>query len=89
MFIRTYDKQIGMVYEYRREPLPADECDRLVNVCKNLKDEFISWCLRDTGMRVGELTSLTRDQVLWQEGQFVVYRKTVGSERSRSGESCL
>ena len=56
-----------MAYQYVREPLRAEEADKLCHTCKDLKEKLIIWTLLDTGLRVSELCSLTPQNVLWQQ----------------------
>ena len=45
-----------MPYQYVREPLTAEEPDRLSNACETPTERLIVWTLLDpTGLRVGEL----------------------------------
>ncbi|MGA8347337.1 MAG: hypothetical protein WB773_05905 [Isosphaeraceae bacterium] len=55
-----------MPYQYVREPLTAEESDRLSNACEIPTERLVVWTLLDTGLRVGELCDLTRKNVLWQ-----------------------
>jgi len=56
-----------MPYQYVREPLKAEEADRLANACQGTKEKLIVWTLIDTGLRVSELCSLSPDNILWQQ----------------------
>lgn len=56
-----------MVYQYVREPLRAEEADRLCQACEDMQEKLIIWTLLDTGMRVSELCDLTSEQILWQQ----------------------
>jgi integrase/recombinase XerD len=58
-----------MAYQYVREPLIADEADRLANACETPTDRLVVWTLLDTGLRISELCNLTSKDVLWQERQ--------------------
>jgi integrase/recombinase XerD len=64
-----------MVYQYKREPLNDDEVDRLTNACEAFREKLVVWTLLDTGMRLSELASLTKDNVQWQERRLVIYGK--------------
>ena len=64
-----------MAYQFVREPLNYDECDRLVNACTSFNEKLVVWVLLDTGLRVAEFCHLRRDQVHWQEGCLVVWGK--------------
>lgn len=63
------------MYQYKREPLTNDEWDKLVNACKSLKEKLIIYTLLDTGMRVGELAKLKKDDIQWQEKRIIVFGK--------------
>ena len=56
-------------YQYTREPLTADEADRLANACETPTERLVVWTLLDTGSRIGELCGLTSKDVLWQQRQ--------------------
>ena len=47
-----------MLYQYVKEPLTADESDRLSNACETTTERLVVWTLLDTGLRVGELCGL-------------------------------
>ena len=66
---------IYMAYQFVREPLNGEECDRLVNACRTFREQLVVWVLLDTGLRVKEFCSLRRDQVQWQENALVVWGK--------------
>jgi integrase/recombinase XerD len=56
-----------MGHQFVREPLRAEEADRLANACQSIEEKLIVWTLLDTGLRVSELCSLTLDSVQWQQ----------------------
>ena len=56
-----------MSYQYVREPLTAEEADRLANACETPTEQLIVWTLLDTGLRVSELCALTTKDILWQQ----------------------
>src|SRR5437870_1905257 len=64
-----------MPYQYVREPLTADESDRLSNACETPTERLVVWTLLDTGLRVGELCALTSKNVLWQQRQLRIKGK--------------
>jgi len=64
-----------MAYQYKREPLGADEADKLMNACNNFREKFVVWTLLETGLRVGELANLKKGNVLWQEKRLMIYGK--------------
>jgi len=47
-------------YQYKREPLSADEANRLANACETHVERLVIWTFLDTGMRVSELAGLKR-----------------------------
>ena len=49
-----------MPYQYVREPLTAEESDRLSNACETPTERLVVWTLLDTGLRVSELCDLTQ-----------------------------
>src|SRR5262245_228801 len=64
-----------MPYQYVREPLTAEEADRLTNTCDTPTEKLVVWTLLDTGLRVSELCALTTKDVLWQQRQLRVRGK--------------
>jgi len=56
-----------MAYQYVREPLRAEEADRLANACESVEEKLVVWTLLDTGLRVSELCSLTGESIQWQQ----------------------
>jgi integrase/recombinase XerD len=64
-----------MPYHYKREPLTADEANRLANACETHEERLIVWTLLDTGLRVNELAKLTRENIDWQSSRLTVYGK--------------
>jgi integrase/recombinase XerD len=64
-----------MAYQYKREPLQPEEENRLVNACQTGLEKLIVWTLLDTGLRVSELTNLTREQIDWQGKRLTIYGK--------------
>lgn len=52
-----------------------EEADRLANACETFEGKFIIWALLDTGLRVSELASLTKQHLQWQEWRLVIYGK--------------
>src|SRR5574341_635990 len=64
-----------MPYQYKREPLNPDEANRLASACETHQERLIVWTLLDTGLRVGELSGLTRDQIDWQNYRLMIYGK--------------
>jgi integrase/recombinase XerD len=64
-----------MAHQFVREPLRAEEADRLANACRSVEEKLIVWTLLDTGLRVSELCSLTLDSVQWQQRAICVTGK--------------
>jgi len=56
-----------MAYQFKREPLRAEEADKLSQICQTVQEKLIIWTLLDTGIRVSELCSLTSQNILWQQ----------------------
>ena len=56
-----------MPYKFVKQPLRAEEADKLSHACENLNEKLIIWTLLDTGMRIGELCALTPKNILWQQ----------------------
>ena len=61
--------------QYVREPLTADESDRLSNACETATERLVVWTLLDTGLRVGELCGLNPRSILWHQRQLRVKGK--------------
>ena len=61
-----------MAYQYKREPLTQDEANRLANACETHREKLIIWVLLDTGLRVSELASLTKDKIDWQNHRLII-----------------
>ena len=64
-----------MTYVFVREPLGREEADRLANACNTFLEKLVIWTLLDTGLRVGELCGLRRQDVQWQENRLVIWGK--------------
>ena len=64
-----------MAYQFRREPLTAENADRLVNACTAFQEKLVIWTLIDTGLRVGEFCALRPQRVEWQYERVVVHGK--------------
>jgi len=56
-----------MAYQYVREPLRAEEADRLANACESTEERLLVWTLLDTGLRVSELCGLKAENIQWQQ----------------------
>lgn len=61
--------------DYRREPLTQEEATRIANACQTAQERLIIWTLLDTGLRVGELANLTKDNIDWQGHRIIVHGK--------------
>jgi integrase/recombinase XerD len=61
-----------MSYQFKREPLTADEANRLASVCNTYEGKLIVWTLLDTGLRVAELANLTKDNLDWQSHRIMI-----------------
>jgi integrase/recombinase XerD len=62
-------------YQFKREPLTADEANRLASACNTHEEKLIVWTLLDTGLRVAELARLKKDNLDWQAHRLMVYGK--------------
>ena len=64
-----------MAYQFKREPLTQDEATRLANACTTHHEKLVVWTLLDTGLRVSELATLTKDNLDWQMHRLMIYGK--------------
>jgi integrase/recombinase XerD len=64
-----------MAYQNKREPLNDDEVDKLVNACDSFEEKFVIFTLLDSGLRVSEFSSLSKNNIQWQEKRFLIYGK--------------
>src|ERR1051325_7406980 len=64
-----------MPYQFKREPLTQDEATRIANACITHDERLVVWMLLDTGLRVSELSGLTKDHVDWQMHRLMIYGK--------------
>jgi integrase/recombinase XerD len=53
-------------YNFKREPLTQAEANDLANACHPGDERLIVWTLLDTGLRVEELSKLSKDNIDWQ-----------------------
>lgn len=71
-----------MPYQFKREPLTQDEATQLANACATHEEKLVAWTLLDTGLRVSELASLTKDNLDAQTHRLMAYGKG-GSIRNK------
>src|SRR5260370_7355174 len=64
-----------MAYQFKREPLTAEEANRLASLSNTHEEKLIVWTLLDSGLRVAELANLTKDNLDWQGHRLMVYGK--------------
>jgi len=64
-----------MPYQFKREPLTQEEATRLANACITAEERLAVWTLLDTGLRVSELATLTKDNLDWQMHRLMIYGK--------------
>ena len=64
-----------MPYQYKRELLSQDEANRLANACTTHEEKLVVWTLLDTGLRVSELATLTKNKIDWQNHRLTIYSK--------------
>lgn len=74
-----------MPYQFKKEPLRAEEADRLSSACTTPDEKLVLWTLLDTGLRVSEPCPLTAESIQWQQrdpgqGQGGPPRKTLVEE---------
>lgn len=63
------------MYQYKREPLTYDEADRLASACQSAVEKIFIFTLVDTGLRVSELATLKKENLLWQDRRLIIYGK--------------
>src|SRR5438128_12322901 len=51
------------------------EATRLANARVTVGEELVVWTLLDTGLRVSELATLTKDNLDWQMHRLMIYGK--------------
>jgi integrase/recombinase XerD len=61
--------------QYKREPLSAEEVQRLEAACDSFDEKLGVWVLLDTGLRVSELAGLTKDSIHWQDRRLAIRGK--------------
>ncbi len=64
-----------MAYQYKREPLMADEATELANSCETHEEKLVVWTLLDSGQRINELATLVRKNIDWQGHRLMIYGK--------------
>jgi len=64
-----------MSYQFKREPLTADEANRLASACTSFEEKLVVWILLDTGLRVAELAGLKKENLDWQSHRVMIYGK--------------
>lgn len=64
-----------MPRQHKREPLAAEEAEKLAQACDSFREKLIIFTLLDTGLRVSELAGLTKKNIQWQEKRLTVYGK--------------
>ena len=64
-----------MPYQYVREPLTAEESDRLANACDTPTEKLVVWTLLD-GV---DPTVVLRAAISWQTEPLLTFRRSVGA----------
>jgi len=64
-------KELG-VYKFKRTGLGEEDIDKLVNAADGHQQKLIIFGLLETGMRVGEFASLTKENFKWQKDRIIV-----------------
>ena len=54
-----------MPYQFKREPLPQEEANRLASACEITGEKLVIWTLLDSVLCVSELAGLTKDKIDW------------------------
>jgi integrase/recombinase XerD len=65
----------GKSETFRREPLTHEEARRLLDACQTPRERLCIFTLLDTGLRVSEFCSLTRESIDWQSHRLFVRGK--------------
>jgi integrase/recombinase XerD len=73
-----------MSYQYKREPLTAEEANRLAAVCNTYEEKLIVWTLLDTGLRVAALANLTKENLDWQSHRLMIYGREGRTARNQN-----
>lgn len=60
---------------YKREPLEDYEIDELKKACGSFEESLVINVLLETGMRVAEFSSLTKEKISWQRDCIVTIGK--------------
>ncbi len=60
---------------HRRDPLTSEEVAALTSACQTGKERLVVFTLLDTGLRLSEFCSLTREAVDWQAHRVTVVGK--------------
>jgi integrase/recombinase XerD len=63
------------IFRYRRDPLTSEEVSALTSACQTAKERLVVFTLLDTGLRLAEFCSLTREAVDWQAHRVTVVGK--------------
>jgi len=62
-------------YQYKREPLTAEEKQRLENACVSYREKLTVFTMLDSGLRVSEFCSIDRNAIDWQNSSVRVHGK--------------
>ncbi len=69
-----------MGYRFRRSPLTEGQVEALERACLDHRERLVIFTLLDTGLRVAELASLSRERVEWSS-----HRLTINGKRGPHG----
>lgn len=61
--------------QYKREPLTRDEASKLINACQTPREKVLILTMLDTGMRVSEVSHLTKENMDWQMHRMTIIGK--------------
>ena len=75
-----------MADQFVREPLSHEDTIRLSITCESMQEKFIIRPLRDCGLRISELCSLTPKHIQWQQYCLGELKKLLGHDRLATTE---
>src|SRR5690348_13263700 len=64
-----------MATQFKREPLTDFEVNKLIKACESTEEKLTVFTLLDTGLRVKEYVSISKDNLDWQRHELVVHGK--------------
>lgn len=61
----------SVAYTFKRQPLTQAQANDLANACLPGEERLVVWSLLDTGLRVHELATLTKENIDWQTHRLI------------------